>query len=348
MNSQSETLLCDRRNIGRHRRRRLRHCGACRGRLSRIRRDSGNHGDGAAAHGKRCRTCRSQIQALTAETLSQLNVSTFDDFVNICRTSGCELGSRARATSSCAASAPASDGTRAPAPANFPNVAVYLDDQSAQLPGRNLDIYAADLERIEVLEGPQGTLFGAGAQAGVVRYITNKPKLDVTEGNVNAATATPATAIRTAPRRDAQSAADRRHAGRARGHLRRFPRRLHQQCPATFTRQNTDLASALLRRRQRAARQPGASAMRIRSPMRSTRSLTKAFASRLLWKINEDWNVLLAQSYQNMNARASSIKSRFDRTEYRCRTCRLGFSIHPMTRTASKTPPGPSTARSAI
>src|SRR5882762_7340988 len=50
----------------------------------------------------------------------------------------------------------------------FPNVAVYLDDQSAQLPGRNLDIYAADLERIEVLEGPQGTLFGAGAQAGVV------------------------------------------------------------------------------------------------------------------------------------------------------------------------------------
>ena len=69
---------------------------------------------------------------------------------------------------------------------SFPNVAVYLDEQSAQLPGRNLDIYAADLERIEVLEGPQGTLFGAGAQAGVVRYITNKPKLDVTEGNVNA------------------------------------------------------------------------------------------------------------------------------------------------------------------
>jgi len=68
----------------------------------------------------------------------------------------------------------------------FPNVAIYLDDQSGQLPGRNLDIYAADLERIEVLEGPQGTLFGAGAQAGVIRYITNKPKLDVTEGSVDA------------------------------------------------------------------------------------------------------------------------------------------------------------------
>ena len=63
---------------------------------------------------------------------------------------------------------------------------MYLDEQSAQLPGRNLDIYAADIERVEVLEGPQGTLFGAGAQAGVIRYITNKPKLNVTEGNVDA------------------------------------------------------------------------------------------------------------------------------------------------------------------
>src|SRR6202007_2538299 len=64
----------------------------------------------------------------------------------------------------------------------FPNVAIYLDDQSTQVPGRNLDVYAADLERIEVLEGPQGTLFGAGAQAGVLRYITNKPKQRATNG----------------------------------------------------------------------------------------------------------------------------------------------------------------------
>ena len=56
----------------------------------------------------------------------------------------------------------------------------------AQLPNRNLDIYAADLNRIEVLEGPQGTLFGAGAEAGVIRYITNEPKLDETEGSVKA------------------------------------------------------------------------------------------------------------------------------------------------------------------
>jgi outer membrane receptor protein involved in Fe transport len=61
-----------------------------------------------------------------------------------------------------------------------------------QLTGRNLDVYAADLDRVEILEGPQGTLFGAGAQAGVVRYITNKPKLNVTEGSVNAGYSTTA------------------------------------------------------------------------------------------------------------------------------------------------------------
>jgi outer membrane receptor protein involved in Fe transport len=65
-----------------------------------------------------------------------------------------------------------------------PNVAFYLDDQPLSQPGRNLDVYAADLQRIEVLSGPQGTLFGASSQAGNVRLITNKPDLSGTFGNV--------------------------------------------------------------------------------------------------------------------------------------------------------------------
>jgi iron complex outermembrane receptor protein len=128
-----------------------------------------------------------QIQALTGDTLTQLSVTTFDDFVkylpNVTSASNGPgqgvIFMRGLATSTLATQGSSGIGS-------FPNVSVYLDDQSGQLPGRNLDVYAADIERIEVLEGPQGTLFGAGAQAGVLRYITNKPKLDVTEGNVNA------------------------------------------------------------------------------------------------------------------------------------------------------------------
>ena len=70
-----------------------------------------------------------------------------------------------------------------------PNVAFYLDEQPLAQPGRNLDVYAADLERVEVLSGPQGTLFGSSSQAGTVRLITNKPKIGVEEAKFSVGTA---------------------------------------------------------------------------------------------------------------------------------------------------------------
>ncbi|MCH2477748.1 MAG: TonB-dependent receptor plug domain-containing protein, partial [Gammaproteobacteria bacterium] len=65
-----------------------------------------------------------------------------------------------------------------------PNVSFYLDEQPLAQPGRNLDVYAADMARIEVLAGPQGTLFGASSQAGVVRMITNKPVIGEASANL--------------------------------------------------------------------------------------------------------------------------------------------------------------------
>lgn len=56
-----------------------------------------------------------------------------------------------------------------------PSVAFYLDEQPVSMQGRNLDIYATDMQRVEVLPGPQGTLFGASSQSGTVRLITKKP-----------------------------------------------------------------------------------------------------------------------------------------------------------------------------
>ena len=133
------------------------------------------------------------IQALTGETLKQLNVATFDDYVKYLPNVTASSNGPAQGQIYMRGLATTQDGSQSSgATGSFPNVAVYLDEQSAQLPGRNLDIYAADIERIEVLEGPQGTLFGAGAQAGVIRYITNKPKINVTEANFTAGYATTA------------------------------------------------------------------------------------------------------------------------------------------------------------
>ncbi len=57
-----------------------------------------------------------------------------------------------------------------------PNVALYLDEAPITLAGRNIDPYMTDMQRVEVLPGPQGTIFGASSQAGTVRLITNKPQ----------------------------------------------------------------------------------------------------------------------------------------------------------------------------
>jgi outer membrane receptor protein involved in Fe transport len=56
-----------------------------------------------------------------------------------------------------------------------PMVGVYLDEQPVTTAGTSLDIHVYDMERIEALAGPQGTLYGASSLAGTVRYITNKP-----------------------------------------------------------------------------------------------------------------------------------------------------------------------------
>jgi iron complex outermembrane recepter protein len=245
------------------------------------------------------------IQALTAETLTQLSVTTFDDFVRYLpnvsvASNGPGQGYIFMRGLSVGAAGSQSSGTIG----GFPNVAIYLDEQSGQLPARNLDVYAADLERIEILEGPQGTLFGAGAQAGVVRYITNKPKLDVTEGNVEAGYGTTAhgdpnsdlTAVLNLPLiSDTLAVRAVIYNDRRGGYI--------DNVPGTFTRKDTDLGIYY-------AHNPGggvppdspvinnyAIAGRAINPTTYTGTRVEA-----LYKINEDWNVLVSQSYQNMDS----------------------------------------------
>ena len=58
-----------------------------------------------------------------------------------------------------------------------PSVGMYLDEQPITTIQGALDIHMYDIERVEALAGPQGTLYGASSQAGTVRIITRKPDL---------------------------------------------------------------------------------------------------------------------------------------------------------------------------
>src|SRR5208282_822701 len=64
---------------------------------------------------------------------------------------------------------------------------IYIDDtpiQTRHIGFGSINAFPAlfDLDRVEVLRGPQGTLFGAGAEGGVVRFITPEPNLKESGG----------------------------------------------------------------------------------------------------------------------------------------------------------------------
>ena len=57
----------------------------------------------------------------------------------------------------------------------LPSVGMYLDEQPITTIQGPLDIHMFDIQRVEALAGPQGTLFGASSQSGTIRIISNKP-----------------------------------------------------------------------------------------------------------------------------------------------------------------------------
>ena len=114
------------------------------------------------------------------------NIMTFDDYVEFLpNVVSAGIGPGQKEIYIRGSASEQSSITVAPAQGSAPGVALYLDEMPVSFGARNLDVYAADLERIEVLSGPQGTLFGASSQSGNMRLITNKPNQDDFEASID-------------------------------------------------------------------------------------------------------------------------------------------------------------------
>ncbi len=259
------------------------------------------------------------MQAFTGQTLQQLHVSTLDDYIKyLPNVSTANNGPGQNEIFMRGLSAGSQPSQGSGSTGLWPNVAIYLDNQSGQLPNRNLDIYAADLDRIEVLAGPQGTLYGAGAEAGVIRYITNQPKLDRFEANATAGYGVTAggdpnssiTAVANFPLiADKMAARVVIYNDQRGGYI--------DNVPATFTRKNTDIGIHY-------AQYPAVNGVcpdglpnngycvppgtgQINNANVTGNNINPVTytggRAELLYKFNEDWDALITQSYQNMDSK---------------------------------------------
>lgn len=269
------------------------------------------------------------VQAFTGQALGDLNVATLDSLLRYTPNitygnNGPGQGEIIMRGLSNGFRGNQSSGTIA----NFPNVAIYLDDQSMQFPGRNVDIYMVDMDRIEVLEGPQGTLFGGGAEAGAVRYITNKPKLDKFEGKAEAsygftadgADNASANVMINVPLIDNTLAVRAviydEHQG---GYI--------DNVPSTFTRSDQDLGNHYFGITPNGSgtcpdgKSVGSSGYCTLPLSRAPQANNYAIAQKdfnpvnysggrisALYKIDDDWNILIAESLENLDADGLSVE----------------------------------------
>ena len=265
------------------------------------------------------------IQAFTGQVLAQQNITTLNDLIKY--TPNVTFGNNGPGQGVIfmrGLSAGLQGNQSSATIATFPNVALYLDDQSMQFPGRNVDVYAVDLERVEVLEGPQGTLFGGGAEAGAIRYITNKPKIGgfqasaeaeagVTEGgDPNYAF----NAIFNVPLGDKAAIRAVLYDDHHGGYI--------DNVPSTFTRSNNDAGNTYFNISPNAAGKcpnglpgggahnlctlPGAPQGNNFDTARNNFNPVDYQGARVsgLYDFNDDWNLLVSESFQSLDAEGLS------------------------------------------
>ncbi|MBL8772332.1 MAG: TonB-dependent receptor, partial [Phenylobacterium sp.] len=112
------------------------------------------------------------IQAIGTERLEALQVSDTNDYVRFMPSVTAPTGAPGFSNFYIRGVASGENNNHS---GPLPSVGVYLDEQPVTTITGPLDIHIYDIARVEVLAGPQGTLYGASSQAGTIRIITNKP-----------------------------------------------------------------------------------------------------------------------------------------------------------------------------
>jgi len=114
------------------------------------------------------------IQALDSRMLQQLSITNFDSYAKFLPSLSFQTFGPGQSQLYVRG---VSNGSDSLSVGSSPLVGVYLDEQPVTTIYNNLDVYIYDIERIEALSGPQGTLFGASSMAGTLRIITKKPEI---------------------------------------------------------------------------------------------------------------------------------------------------------------------------
>jgi outer membrane receptor protein involved in Fe transport len=121
------------------------------------------------------------IDVFTKKDMQNLGITGFDDFA--AKTPSISFISTGPGTQLFVMRG-VSDGSN-PNYANTSATGFFVDDMNVSDSGTQPDLHLYDIERIEVLNGPQGTTFGAGSMAGAVRYVTNKPDVNAFSAGVD-------------------------------------------------------------------------------------------------------------------------------------------------------------------
>ena len=112
------------------------------------------------------------IQAFDTKRLADLQVTSFDSYAKYLPSLSVQSFGPGQAQLYVRGVTNGGDGLHV---GSQPLVGVYVDEMPVTTIASNLDVHIYDMQRIEALSGPQGTLFGSSSMAGVLRIITNKP-----------------------------------------------------------------------------------------------------------------------------------------------------------------------------